>query len=291
MANFGAWALQRNADDVGVESFGRLLPARFATQVAADVKPQEPLVRDAWLPDLQLMVARDQAGSTNGLFLAVHGGHNAESHNHNDVGSCIVAVNGQPVLIDVGVETYTRKTFSPQRYEIWTMQSAYHNLPTINGVMQGAGREYAAREVAYRSDDASAEVSLDLAGAYPKDAGVERWQRRFRLVRGREIELTDTYKLHASKAPLALNFMTACDVESSSPGRLILAGGKNAAAEGNPGLTITFDPAVLRANVETIQVDDGRIKSVWGDHVKRIQLVMEKPPLAGSLVLHLRPNR
>jgi hypothetical protein len=291
MAGFGAWALQKTADEAGMESLGRLLPARFATRVADDVKPQEPLVRDAWLPDLQLMIARDQADSAKGLFLAVHGGHNAESHNHNDVGSCIVAVDGRPVLIDVGVETYTRKTFSPQRYDIWTMQSAYHNLPTINGVMQSAGREYAARDVTYRSDDASAEISLDLAAAYPKDAGVERWQRRFRFVRGQEIELTETYSLHASKAPLVLNFMTACDVDLSTPGRVILAGGQNAAAEGNRGLTITFDPAVLRATVETVQIEDGRIKSVWGDHVNRIQLVVEKPTTAGSLVLHLRPNR
>jgi hypothetical protein len=291
MIGFGAWALQGTADEAGLEALGRLLPARFSTTVAADVKPRQPLVRDTWLPDLQLMTARDQPGSANGLFLAVHGGHNAESHNHNDVGSCIVAVDGQPVLIDVGVETYTRKTFSPQRYEIWTMQSAYHNLPTINGVMQGAGREYAARDVTYRADDAVAEVSLDLAGAYPKEAGVDRWQRRFRFVRGREIELTDAYSLQSRQGPLVLNFMTACDVDASAPGRLVLAGGKNPAADGNPGLTIAFDPAALRATVETVPVEDGKIKSVWGDHVNRIQLVIEKPAATGSFVLHLRPNR
>ena len=46
-----------------------------------------------------------------------------------------------------GVESYTKKTFSPQRYEIWTMQSAWHNLPTFDGVQQLPGAEYAAREV------------------------------------------------------------------------------------------------------------------------------------------------
>jgi hypothetical protein len=39
-------------------------------------------------------------------------------------------------------ETYTRKTFSSQRYEIWTMQSGYHQLPKINGVDQMQGRQY-----------------------------------------------------------------------------------------------------------------------------------------------------
>ena len=69
------------------------------------------------------------------------------------------------------METYTRKTFSAQRYEIWTMQSAYHNLPTINGVMQKDGREFAARDVRYRADERIAELSMDIAAAYPKEAG------------------------------------------------------------------------------------------------------------------------
>ena len=77
------------------------------------------------------MAARSKDGSAEGLYLAAQGGHNAESHNHNDVGNFIVYADGQPAIIDVGVETYTAKTFSSQRYEIWTMQSAYHNLPSI----------------------------------------------------------------------------------------------------------------------------------------------------------------
>ncbi len=90
---------------------------------------------------------RSSEGSAEGLYLAAQGGHNAESHNHNDVGNFIVYADGEPAIIDVGVETYTAKTFSAQRYEIWTMQSAYHNLPTVNGVMQGAGRQFEARDV------------------------------------------------------------------------------------------------------------------------------------------------
>src|SRR5437868_14155296 len=71
------------------------------------------------------MAARSVPNSAQGLYVAAWGGHNAQSHNHNDVGNFIVYGDGKPVLIDVGVETYSAKTFSPQRYEIWTMQSAY----------------------------------------------------------------------------------------------------------------------------------------------------------------------
>ena len=45
-------------------------------------------------------------------------------------------------MIDAGVGTYNRQTFSEQRYDIWTMQSNYHNLPMINGVPQKNGPEF-----------------------------------------------------------------------------------------------------------------------------------------------------
>ena len=86
---------------------------------------------DVYYKSVGLFVARDDT-----LCLAVKAGDNADSHNHNDTGSFTVYKNGLPLIIDVGVESYTQKTFSPRRYEIWTMQSAYHNLPTINDIMQ-----------------------------------------------------------------------------------------------------------------------------------------------------------
>ena len=89
-----------------------------------------PLPKDVWLPDLQVMVARDEEGSTKGFYVAAKGGHNDESHNHNDIGNYVVYYDGQPLLIDVGRGTYTRKTFSDRRYEIWYNCSDYHNTPS-----------------------------------------------------------------------------------------------------------------------------------------------------------------
>ncbi len=129
---------------------------------------REPLVREAWLEGIQVAAARRKQRSTDGFYFAALGGHNAESHNHNDVGNFVVYRNGNPVLIDVGVETYTAKTFSAQRYEIWTMQSAFHNLPTINGVMQAAGRQYEARDVTFEASEGSAELPRRLRRRIPR---------------------------------------------------------------------------------------------------------------------------
>ncbi|MGO4274192.1 heparinase II/III family protein [Paenibacillus sp. TAF58] len=100
----------------------------FASCEMEQQKEGEALyIREAWLPDIQVMTAREEIGSSRGFYLEAKGGHNQESHNHNDIGHFVVYYNGKPFLIDTGVDKYTAKTFSPQRYEIWTMQSDYHN--------------------------------------------------------------------------------------------------------------------------------------------------------------------
>ena len=98
--------------------------------------------RDVYYPSVGLFLVHSDT-----LDLAVKAGDNADSHNHNDTGSITLYKNGLPILADIGVETYTRKTFSPRRYEIWTMQSGYHNLPTICGTDQKDGVEYRATYV------------------------------------------------------------------------------------------------------------------------------------------------
>ncbi len=81
--------------------------------------------------------------------VSAKGGNNGENHNHNDCGNVIVLCKNEPVLIDAGVGDYTAETFSDKRYDIWTMQSQYHNLPTINGHMQCDGVRFAAKNTEF----------------------------------------------------------------------------------------------------------------------------------------------
>lgn len=68
-------------------------------------------------------------------------------------------VHGRPALVDAGVESYWAIPFSRQRYQIRTMQSAYHNLPTAGSVLQQPGSGYAARSVQYGADDGRASLA------------------------------------------------------------------------------------------------------------------------------------
>jgi hypothetical protein len=262
MQALGAWSGQRTgATTVRGESLGRQLPALFNMKALRAATARQSLVRDVWLPGTEVMAARVKNGSADGLYLGAQGGHNAESHNHNDVGNFIVYANGNPAIIDVGVETYTAKTFSSRRYEIWTMQSAYHNCPTVNGVMQGAGRAFASRDVGYRADDNAAEFSLDLALAYPREAGIEAWRRTLRLARTKnEIEVRDAWVLQKDGGNVSLTLMTA--TKPQIDGQQIRL---------NDGVRIAI-PEMLEASVEEVPIEDARLKAVWGERVYRVLL-------------------
>ncbi|WP_221394632.1 heparinase II/III family protein [Dyadobacter sp. NIV53] len=138
MVNFGAY-LAKNRHYRG---YGGGINGIFSYDEALKIKGKAPYQASFWLPDIEIFSARSSPGSNKGFYLAGKGGNNGENHNHNDVGNYIVFYNGMPFIIDAGVETYTKATFQKQsRYTIWTMQSGYHTLPTINDTPQGSRTE------------------------------------------------------------------------------------------------------------------------------------------------------
>ncbi len=267
----GASAEDLDLDD---RSIGRTLFALFGWEaIASERSAAPPLARDVWLPhaDMQLMAARDREGAPEGLYVAAWGSHNDQSHNHNDVGNAIVFVDGAPVLVDAGRPVYTAQTFSARRYEIWAMQSAFHNLPTVNGRMQQAGRAFEARDVVYGATDAAAELSMDIARAYPADAGIASWRRTVRLTRGRDVVIRDAFALARPSADVTLSWMTPCEVSEEVPGALRLDCGR---IGGRPGLVVSarYDARLQQARVERIALDDASLSSSWGTHLNRIVL-------------------
>jgi hypothetical protein len=233
------------------------------------------LLRDVWFPELQVAIARSQNAS-EGLYVAVKGGHNAESHNHNDVGNFIVYADGKPALMDIGVETYTAKTFSSQRYEIWTMQSDFHNLPTVNGVQQSPGRNYAAAKVSYRSTDKKMVFSLDIAPSYSEKAHLLSWQRTVTLERGKKVEIEDDYQLQKWIEPVRWRLMTCRQVDTGTPGTIALTD-----AETGKKMVIDYDKS-LAVSVEELSVTDQRLTSVWGNRLYRITLTGNSPTVKGK---------
>ncbi|MEI6603151.1 MAG: heparinase II/III family protein [Clostridia bacterium] len=244
-------------------------------EITAYAKHLTPVTAgDVWLEDLEYMAFRERPESESGFFLAAKGGHNDQSHNHNDVGNLIVYYNGIPILIDPGVEMYTAKTFSAHRYEIWTMQSSFHSLPEVNGRMQQNGLAYRASNVSYQSSQNKVTFSLDIAGSYPKEAGLLHWQRSFELKRqvDTEIIIREAFELTAATDQIVLNYMTLLDFEETIPGAITFA------LDDATSILFNYDASLLEASKERIPLEDERIKKDWGtDHLYRLQLSARTP--------------
>ena len=262
-----------------VEELGESMETGTACAVLAGLRESVPAA--TWYPETEFCYLRDASGG----FFAAKGGFNDESHNHNDVGTFILYCNDSPLFIDAGVGTYTKKTFSDERYTIWSMQSNWHSLPMINGVPQSHGRDYRSSDVACNLK--KGEFSLDISGAYPKDASCEAWKRSYRLSDGR-LAIKDTFRLTERKAADIENFMVYGEV--FLPGETYPVGGGSRtvpsgcvviAADG-VSAEIAF-PKSLTPSVETMHLDDPRMTSVWGDTLRRISFTSDPDaPLSGS---------
>lgn len=229
----------------------------------------EPKTEDAYLENSQIMVA-----SNKNWFVAAKGGNNAESHNHNDIGNFIVYHNNQPVVIDLGRDTYTSKSFSNQRFELMNCRSAYHNVPIINGLEQKDGRKYRAEKVSHRFADGVSSLSLNLEKAYTEGAHVEKWQRNIALDREYNwVEITEQYKLDSLQIEKdRLNgqvfdnqiiLMAYGKPVVQKAGRILLQGGM---------VRLEYDAQYLSASVEKVQMTDGIMKTQWKDNIYRIIL-------------------
>jgi len=290
MMKFGAFYRTPEDGKLGRYHYFRNLFALFLQDEYEKAPQGLPLPANVWLPNIQVMVARDKEGSTDGLFVAAKGGHNDESHNHNDIGNYVVYYNGQPVLIDVGRGTYTRKTFSGKRYEIWYNCSDYHNVPTINGQTQPPGASFKATNVSYKKDKSFAGLSLDISKSYPEKAGVNTWQRTVRLNRGKNVEVTDVISLKNAES-ITEHLMTCYPAEVTKPGELTIHyKPKNGSAR---DFAVKYNAGQMSATVEKIPLtamEDQGIITKWGDTIYRINFKVLAPKTNDKISFAITPK-
>ena len=150
--------------------------------------------------------------------------------------------------------TYSKKTFSPQRYEIWTMQSCWHNLPQFVGegcvYDEHDGAQYAARDV----QPLPGGLAMDLAPAYGDVPGLGYYRRTARLT-GAGLTIED---------------------ETDWPGevRLTLMSEQPPAVQGGAvrfGALGEVQPAgqLLGIETEAVPVADARLRTAWPDTLYR----------------------
>ncbi|MDR7382830.1 heparinase II/III domain-containing protein [Promicromonospora iranensis] len=256
-----------------------------------------PLVGRAHFPSTGITVARSAPGSARGLAVSVKGGHNGENHNHVDVGSVIVALDGVPVVIDAGKPTYRAGTFGPDRYDLWVVRGDWHNVPQVRGVEQAPGERFGARDLEVAdggTDHGSWRARLDLAGAYRVDR-LEHWWREAALEpAGETLTVEDSWTFSGAGAPTsadgstAWHWLLAGDV-ALDPGRAVVRFTPDGGPTPARALALTWDAGAADAEVEVRELDDPELTAVWGGHLTRLRLTARTETPSGTFRVTMRP--
>ncbi len=290
LMSFAAEDFKKNPDPLltgDINLFHRLQSLFHFHEINSFPSGELVMKKDLYYPSVGLFIARDER-----FCLAVKAGDNNDSHNHNDTGSFTVYKDSRPMFIDIGVESYTLKTFSPKRYEIWTMQSDYHNLPSINGLMQKNGAEYKATGIHTAFENNMASIEMDIASAYPDKGYVRHYRRSVILEKGKHITLTDEVIPGSGKADIILNLIT-CEkpfvhsnlgnIVDNSTNNVSKNAGNNAdTVIHNTDCTIeigslghvTLLGGISAVEIESFPITDPRLQTAWKHEIYRIRITL-----------------
>jgi hypothetical protein len=73
-------------------------------------------------------------------------------------------------------------------------------------------------------------MSLDIAGAYPQQAGINSWHRTIQLNKGKNVQVEDAIQLQKAGS-VTEHLMTCYPAEVKQPGVLVIHGRKSAAGK------------------------------------------------------------
>jgi len=197
-------------------------------------------------------------------------------HGHNDVGNVILFVDNNPILIDVGVATYTADTFGPNRFKLWSMRSDWHNCPSPNSVLQHNGWDYGDKDCKFKEEDGKIVFSSDIANCYDRAAVCESYVRELELgITGKSyLTIRDTYSLTQRNAPDLEYFVTPGKVKKLSDTSLLIeSAGTEIVLEWSDNLNV---------KIEEAEIPEPSLKRKWDKGLRRIVLSSaQDAPLQG----------
>jgi len=273
--------------DVDTVDAGRSLCASaMYTFLPATLPPLPNVIATAdlglrtWFEDGGVLICRPAAGG--GEFAAcLKGGHNAEHHNHNDVGSFSVVCGKTMVLCDPGSEVYTARTFSSRRYESKVLSSFGHSVPVIAGQLQRVGLE--ARAVVRRAEFSETKdtLELDFRSAYEVPE-LQRLERQFVYARGEKPSLLirDDVEL-AKPASFETALITWSKWKKVSAEELLVGEGREAVRVrmDTGGLAFDVTEEVLHEDVHTSELP------------RRIAVRLKEPVAKARVSFEIQPGQ
>ena len=223
--------------------------------------------------DVLQMTAR----TDNGWKIGSRFGYPGIQHGHNDIGEVILFVDNNPVLIDVGVATYTADTFGPNRFKLWSMRSDWHNCPSPNSVLQHQGWDYGSKDCTCTENNGVITFSSDMANCYVREGKVESYKRVIELNDAEQtyLKITDTFSLSERIAPDLEYFVTPGKVQKLSDTSLLInSAGTEMILEWSDNLSV---------KIEEAEIPEASLKKKWKNGLRRIVLSSTaNAPLKGT---------
>jgi len=220
-----------------------------STIAPVDGKPMTDSPRE-WFPDGGAYIGRMPPGGKRPFGVAVKGGNNAEHHNHNDVGTYLVALGKAVPLVDPGAEVYTSRTFSGKRYVSGVLNSFGHPVPRVAGKLQRTGRSAHGEILKTEFTDAADTLAFDIRSAYDVKE-LKTLVRTFVFSREGQGSLTVTDEVEfAAPQTFETALVTFSNWKQLEPGRLRFGDGDEAV-----DVTITTDAGKFKIDSVTIDED------------------------------------
>lgn len=136
-----------------------------------------PGIRD-WFPQALTLISRPGPATTRRFSALLLGGNNGVNHNHNDLGTFNVVLDGRMLILDPGPEVYTYRTFSEKRYDSQLLNSYGHPVPRVAGHLQEYGADRRTTLLAKEFTDVTDRIVFDLRGVYDVP-GLRRLTREY----------------------------------------------------------------------------------------------------------------
>lgn len=225
-----------------------------------------------------VLVCRPKPGSSANIGVVFKGGNNAESHNHNDIGSFTIVQGNQIMAGDPGVIPYTANIFDPKyRYTYKTISSFGHPVPLVADSCQQPGAGARSKTIRTAFTPEKDDITLDIASAYPVP-GLKKLNRTMVYDRQNKgsVTFTDAFE-YAKPGGFETAISTRSEWKQTSGNTLLLT-------RGNEKMLVTFSSPGNQLLLKSEKIAEG------GTPYTRIGISLSKPVTAAEIIITYKPQ-
>lgn len=202
------------------EAVGTIIGWRDAALYTSEEQEEKALPGVTYFDDYGIVISRGKQECP--FSITIKAGHNAENHNHSDVGSYVVVLDKDIMAGDIGAPSYIAGAFSPKNP---ARSSWGHPVPLVNGTLQSNGAKFKGEVLRTDFKSESDMVVMNLKNAYevPLLKTLNRTMKNDKVSEG-TITVTDEF---TASEPIEFGTAVMVNVDYEISGNMILLTSEN----------------------------------------------------------------